>query len=43
MNLALTPSLPIRAKFKKMGPKDIVILEVAHEKGENMWVPMPRG
>ena len=43
MNLALTPSLPIRAKFAKMGAKEIVILDVVHEKGENMWAPIPRG
>jgi hypothetical protein len=42
MNLSLTPSLPIRAKFKKTGTKEVLILEVLHQKGEDIWTPVPR-
>jgi hypothetical protein len=42
MNLVLRPGLPLRALFKKMGAKPVLIEEVLHQKSEDEWVPVPR-
>jgi hypothetical protein len=40
---ALTPAHPIRFVIKKLGSAQLQVLDILHEKGEDKWLPVPRG